>query len=65
MANPIVVGVISLVIAVIMVVNVLVPIVKDGNTDGFTSSELAIYSLITLASFIGLMYSSFAVWGLA
>lgn len=65
MANPIVVGVISLVIAVVMVVNVLVPIVKGGNTTGFTTAELAIYGLVTLASFIGLMYSSFAIWGLA
>ena len=65
MANPIVVGIISLVIAVVMVVNVLVPVLQAGNTSGFTTAELAIYGLISLGSFIGLMYSSFAIWGLA
>lgn len=65
MANPLVVGVISLTIGVIMVVNVLVPIVKQGNTDGYTASELAIYGMITVGSFVGLLYSSFAIWGLA
>lgn len=65
MTNPIVVGVISLVIAVVMVVNVLVPVIKNGNTTGFSSTELAIYSLVSLGSLVGLMYSSFAIWGLA
>ena len=65
MANPFVVGVISLVLGVIMVVNVLVPVVKGANTDAFTSTELAIYTLITLGSIIGLGYSAFAIFGLA
>lgn len=65
MANPIVVGVISLVIAVVMVVNVLIPVLDSGNTTGFTSAELAIYGLVSLGSLIGLLYSSFAIWGLA
>lgn len=65
MANPFVVGVISLVLGVLMVVNVLVPIVKGANTSDFSSAELAVYSLITLGSIIGLGYSSFAIWGLA
>lgn len=65
MANPFVVGVVSLVIGTLMVVNVLVPIVKGGNTDSFTTAELAVYGLITLGSIIGLGYSSFAIWGLA
>lgn len=65
MANPLVVGIISLVIGVVMVVNVLVPVLQAGNTDGFSAAEVAIYGLISLGSFIGLMYSSFAIWGLA
>lgn len=65
MANPFVVGIVSLVIATIMVVNVLVPIVKGGNTASFTTAELAIYSMITLGALIGLGYSSFSIFGLA
>lgn len=65
MANPFVVGVISLVLGVLMVVNVLIPIAKDANTTSFTSAELAVYSLITLGSIIGLGYSAFAIFGLA
>lgn len=65
MANPFVVGVISLVLRVLMVVNVLVPIVKGANTSDFTASEVAVYGLITLGSIIGLAYSAFAIFGLA
>lgn len=65
MANPFVVGVVSLVIGVLMVINVLVPIVKDANTSQLTTAELAVYGLITLGAIIGLGYSAFAIFGLA
>lgn len=65
MGNPFVVGVISLVLGVLMVVNVLVPIVKDANTTSLSSSEIAVYGLITLGAIIGLAYSAFAIFGLA
>jgi hypothetical protein len=65
MANPFVVGVISLVLGVLMVVNVLVPIVKGANTDELSAAELAVYGLITLGAIIGLGYSAFAIFGLA
>lgn len=65
MANPFVVGVVSLVIGVVMVINVLVPIVTGANTDALTAAELAIYGLITLGSIMGLAYSAFSIFGLA
>jgi len=65
MVNPFVVGVISLVLGVIMVVNVLLPTVKGANTTGFTATELAVYSIISLGAIVGLGYSAFAIFGLA
>lgn len=57
-------GVISLVLGVIMVANVLIPVVKGTNTDSFTPSELAMWGIVSLGGIIGIVYGSFAVFGL-
>ena len=63
MAN-FVAGVISLTLGVIMVTTVLIPQVKGANTDSFTASELALWAVVSLASIIGIVYGSFAIFGL-
>lgn len=65
MANPFVVGVISLLLAVIMVANVLIPVVKGTNTSTFSTAELAIWGVVTLGAIVGLAYSAFSIFGLA
>lgn len=65
MANPFVVGVISLVIGVIMVVNVLLPTLQGANTTGFTTAELSLFNTISIGAFVGLVVSAFAIFGLA
>lgn len=65
MANPLVAGIISITLGVIMLVNVFIPTVKGANTTGWTSGELALYSTLTIGGLIGLVYGVFAIFGLA
>lgn len=65
MSNPFVVGVISLVIGVIMVVNVLLPTLDGANTSGYSTAELSLYNTISIGAFVGLVVASFAIFGLA
>lgn len=58
-------GVISLTLGVIMVTTVLIPTVKGVNTTEWTTSEIAIFGLITLGSLIGVGYGAFTIFGLA
>jgi len=65
MANPMVQGIISITLGVIMLANVFVPVVKDTNTSEFTTAELALWAVLTLGGIIGLVYGTFAIFGLA
>jgi len=65
MANMMVSGVISLTLGVIMVTTVLIPTVKGVNTSAWSTSEIAIFGLITLGSLIGVGYGAFTIFGLA
>ena len=65
MANPFVVGIISLTIAVILVVNVLMPTLQASNTTGYSGAELAVFGVVGLGALTGLAYSGFAIFGLA
>jgi len=56
-------SVILLVVAVILVANVVIPTVKDTNTSQYTSSELALWGLITLAAIIGTFVLAFRSFG--
>lgn len=58
-------GVISLTLGVIMVTTVLIPTVKGVNTSAWSTSEIAIFGLITLGSLIGVGYGAFTIFGLA
>ena len=65
MANAMVGGIIALTLGVIMVTTVLIPTVKGVNTSGWTSGEIAVFSLVSLGSLLGIGYGAFTVFGLA
>jgi len=64
MANPFVNGIISVTLGVIMLTSVFIPQVKGVNTSGYTSAEVALFGTITIAGIIGIVYGTFAVFGL-
>ena len=57
-------GVLQLVLSVILVTSVLVPTIKNSNTTGWTASEIAVFSLATLAAIFGLVNGIANVFGL-
>jgi hypothetical protein len=65
MANPLVTGIISITLGVIMLANVFIPVVKEVNTDAWTSGETALWAVVTLGGIIGIVYGTFVVFGLA
>ena len=65
MANGMVAGIISLVLGVILVTNVVIPTVKAVNTDAWSTSEIAVFGLVTLGSLIGIAYGAFTIFGIA
>ena len=58
-------GIISLVLGVILVTNVVIPTVKNTNTDSWTTSEIAVFGLVTLGSLIGIAFGAFQIFGIA
>jgi hypothetical protein len=65
MANPMVSGIISITLGVIMLANVFVPVVKGVCTTTWTAGEVALWGVLTLAGIIGIVYGTFAIFGLA
>jgi hypothetical protein len=64
MANPFVQGIIAITLGVIMLANVFIPVVKGVNTSEFTAGEVALWGVLTLGGIIGIVYGTFAVFGL-
>jgi len=64
MAN-FVAGIISLVLGIVLVANLFMPTVKDTNTTGWSSGEVAMWSVVGLAAIIGIVYGAFNIFGLA
>lgn len=65
MANPLVTGMISITLGVIMLANVFLPVVKGVNTTDWTAGETALFAVVGLAGIIGIVYGTFVVFGLA
>lgn len=65
MANPLVTGIISITLGVIMLANVFIPVVKGVNTTTWSSGEVALWGVLVLGGIIGLVYGTFAIFGLA
>jgi hypothetical protein len=65
MANPLVTGIISITLGVIMLAQVFIPVVKGVNTDSWTTGETALWAVVSLAGIIGIVYGTFVIFGLA
>lgn len=64
MANMIT-GIISLTIGIVMLSGVFIATVKTTNTDGWETSEVALFGLLTLVGIAGLLYGVVGVFGLS
>lgn len=58
-------GILALVMSVILITSVVVPTVKNSNTSGWTASEVALLSLVTVVSLMGLSYGAANIFGFA
>lgn len=65
MGNPLITGIISITLGVIMLANVFIPVVKGVNTTTWTSGEVALWGVVGLGGIIGIVYGVFVVFGLA
>jgi len=63
MANFIM-GIISLSVGVVVLAGVFINTVKTQNTTGWTSSETALWGLLTIVGIAGLVYGVLSVFGL-
>lgn len=57
-------GIISLTLGVIMLSSVFIPQVKGTNTSTWDASEVTLWSVVSLAGIIGIVYGAFAIFGL-
>jgi len=64
MANFIM-GIISLSVGVVVLAGVFITTVKGTNTTGWTTSELALWGLLTIVGIAGLVYGVLSVFGLS
>jgi len=65
MGNPLVTGVISITLGVIMLANVFIPTVKGVNTSTWSTGEVALWGVLVIGGIIGIVYGTFAIFGLA
>jgi hypothetical protein len=65
MANPLVTGIISITLGVIMLANVFIPVVKGVNTSTWSAGEVALWTVVGLGGIIGIVYGTFLTFGVA
>jgi len=58
-------AIISLTITVIVITNVFIPTVQGTNTTGWSTGEVALWSVVTLVAIAGFVYNVAAAFGLA
>jgi len=63
MANGFIGGIISISIGVIMLANVFMTTVVGTNTDTWDASSVAIWSVVSLAGVVGILYGTLNVFG--
>ena len=64
MANFII-GIISLTIGVVVLANVFITTVKGVNTSTWSTAEVALWGLLSIAAIAGIVYGVLNVFGLA
>lgn len=57
-------GILNLTLGVVILSGVYISTVKATNTSGWTTSEVALWGLLTLAGIAGLVYGVMSVFGL-
>jgi len=58
-------GIISLTIGVVVLANVFIVTIKSTNTSSWTSSEVALWGLLSLIGIAGIIYGVMNVFGMA
>lgn len=58
-------GIISITIGAVIIASVFITTVKAQNTTGWTTSEVAMWGLLTLIGIVGMLYGVLNVFGLA
>jgi hypothetical protein len=57
-------GIVSITLGAVMLANVFITVIKDTNTSTWTSSEVALWGLLTLVGIIGLVVGVLQVFGI-
>ena len=58
-------GIVSITLGAVMLANVFISVIKDTNTTGWETSEVALWGLLTLVGIIGLVVGVLQVFGIA
>jgi hypothetical protein len=56
-------GIIAIVISTILVASLVIPTFKNASTAGWSTSEIALWGVLTLITIVGLMYGIGNVFG--
>jgi len=57
-------GILSIVLSVILIASVVVPVIKEQNTTGWTTAETTLFGLVSLVAIFGLIYGVANVFGM-
>lgn len=57
-------GILNLTLGVVVLANVFIQTVNDTNTSGWSTADIALWGLLTLAGIAGLVYGVMNVFGL-
>lgn len=58
-------GIISLSISAVILASVFIFTIKNTSTDGWTSSEITMWGLLSLIAIVGMLYGVLNVFGIA
>ena len=58
-------GIISIVMAVVLITGVVIPLVKNTSTTNWTTAEITVFGLISLVSILGIVNGVAQIFGLA
>ena len=58
-------GIVSITLGAVMLANVFISVIKGTNTTTWTTSEVALWGLLTLVGIIGLVVGVLQVFGIA
>lgn len=57
-------GMVSLTISIILATSLVIPTIIDTNTSAWEASDVALWSVMTLAVIVGLVVGTFQLFGL-